>query len=44
MIKLKRKSEILMWEYDHGYFNIQSDERKKNIMKLVKEIKITNKH
>jgi len=29
MRKLKRKNEILMWEYDHGYFNIQYDERKK---------------
>lgn len=27
MRKLKRKNEILMWKYDHGYFNIQNDER-----------------
>jgi hypothetical protein len=42
MRKLKRKNENLMWEYDHGYFNIQSDERK-NKMKLTKKFKITNK-
>jgi hypothetical protein len=30
--KTKKKFENLMWDYDHGYFNVQNDVRKKNIV------------